>query len=126
MALDPPAPGQIAKLIEPLAAGAKPAPAGEGHIHETVPKADQVSLAVPVHVGRQAGMALDPPAAGIVAELVRPLLDRSKAGAGGDRPIHPAIPKADHIGPAVAIDIRHHAGMALDPPAAGDIAKLID
>ena len=72
-------------------------------------------------------MFLDPPAAGVIAEIGDHHL-RGGEGSVRLRARHPdpGIAEADDVGPAVAGGVGHEARMFLDPPAAGVIAEIAD
>jgi hypothetical protein len=76
---------------------------------------------------RGLGVALDAPAAGVVAEVVDHPLDRPEAAvAVAERDVDAGAPEADDVGPPVAGDVGEEAGVALDAPATGVVAEVVD
>ena len=104
----------------PSAVGARDVDAG-------VAEADDVGAAVAGDVGQEARVLVDPPAAGVVAEVGDTSCGALKVpSAVGARDLDAGVAEADDVGAAVAGDVGQEARVLVDAPAAGVVAEVGD
>ena len=93
--------------------------------HAGVAEADDVGPAVAGDVGQEARMLVDPPAAGLEAEVGEHEPRRlERAVAVAQRRPHAGVAEADDVGAAVAGDVGQEARVLVDAPAAGLEAEV--
>jgi hypothetical protein len=83
-----------------------------------VPESDDVEYACPREVGQESRMLVDPPAAGIIAEILHDALRRPEpAVAVAERDPNAIVKEADDVGDAVAAEIDDITYMAIHSPS---------
>ena len=95
-----------------------PSPLDRRDVDPGVAEADDVSAAVTGDIGEEAGVPVDPPAAGLGAEVVDGRHGRVGEGAVsvGQRDVDAGVAEPDDVGAAVTGDVRQQPQMGLDPP----------
>ena len=119
--VDPPAAGFVRRSRRATNCGGwnVPSPLLSATYDAGVAEADDVGPAVAGEVGEQARMLVDPPAAGLEAEVGEHELRRlERAVAVAERDLHAGVAEADDVGPAVAGDVGQEPRVLVDPPAA--------
>src|SRR5918994_2189700 len=93
-----------------------------------VSEAHDVRAAVARQISEEAGMPLDTPAPGDIAEaIIDNLLHRLEGTvAVVERDVDPVVSEAHDVRTTVARQISEEAGMPLDTPAPGDITEIFD
>ena len=126
MLVDPPAARIVAEIVDDeLERAERAVGLGARDIDPGIAEAHDVGPTVARRVRHETRMPLDPPAAGVVAEIGDDELGCLEAAVGlGARNPDPGIAEADDIGAAVAAGVGHDARMAVDPPAASVIAEI--
>ena len=100
---------------------------GPGHVDAGVAEADDVGAAVTGGVGEEPRVLVDPPAAGVVAEVVDDELDGARRCRRlGARDIDAGVAEADDVGAAVAGGVGQEPRVPVDAPAAGVVAEVVD
>ena len=125
MILHPPAAGVVTVSVQdPLLHGEAAFTVVHGQIDAGVGEADQIVTAIAVHVGHEAGMAVDTPAF-VIAEGVGDLDGFGEAVAGGDGEPGAGVGEADDVDAAVAVHIGEQAGVPVRSPA-GVVAEGVE
>ena len=92
-----------------------------------IAEADDVGFPVAGGVAHEPGMAVHPPAAGVVAEVVDDQVEWCLGPVGlGAGDVDAGVAQADDVRTSVAGGVGHEPGMLVDASATGVVAEVVD